>query len=540
MDKTIKINLAGILFQIDEAAYHILRDYLQAIDKHFHSIPGGNETIEDIESRIAEIFRSQQNIAGIISAENVKAMISIMGNPEDFDHMEAQQETGGSGTTTTRRRLYRNPDEAIIAGVCGGIGAYANMDPVWVRLAFILAALFFGAGIFIYLALWIALPGAYTESRKRELYGNSFRYRNINPGQTQNSVSDTHSIRASGDDTISRAGEAFNEVFRALGKFFFIFFRIFMIITGISFVITGFTVLLVFIIGFFFKYPVLPMGSLNENLFYFPDLLNCVVNPSLTPWIVILTVLAVVLPLAAIIYWGIRMIFWFRVKDGILSLVFLVIWVSSITALIIILFNEGVSFSQPGRSISREIFISPPDTLHIITGKKAKDMEIKKEISLPDNYYTIFIGSPDGTLSVRAKLYLTISNEKTAKVEIRKRSFGRTKIDAVKKAESLIYSCRISRDSLFLDEYFTIPSGNKWTGDELSVDLFLPENAVLHFDSPSEYLLTDRLHISKFGKDGEIESDFYFKPESWQLGDKFWILTEDGLKETERAKPMQK
>ena len=41
MDKTIKINLAGILFHIDEEAYHMLRDYLQAIDVKFRNIPGG-------------------------------------------------------------------------------------------------------------------------------------------------------------------------------------------------------------------------------------------------------------------------------------------------------------------------------------------------------------------------------------------------------------------------------------------------------------------------------------------------------------------
>ena len=63
MDKTIKINLGGILFQIDEEAYKILRDYLQAINNRLKNIPGGSETIEDIESRIAEIFQSQGGLA---------------------------------------------------------------------------------------------------------------------------------------------------------------------------------------------------------------------------------------------------------------------------------------------------------------------------------------------------------------------------------------------------------------------------------------------------------------------------------------------
>ena len=60
MDKTININLGGTLFQIDEEAYRILRDYLQSIDQKFRNVQGGNETIEDIELRIAEIFQSQK------------------------------------------------------------------------------------------------------------------------------------------------------------------------------------------------------------------------------------------------------------------------------------------------------------------------------------------------------------------------------------------------------------------------------------------------------------------------------------------------
>ena len=90
MDKTININIAGILFQIDEEAYGILRDYLQAINNRFRNVPGGVETVADIESRIAEIFESQKGTAGTISVNNVEAMISIIGKPEDFDNNDAE------------------------------------------------------------------------------------------------------------------------------------------------------------------------------------------------------------------------------------------------------------------------------------------------------------------------------------------------------------------------------------------------------------------------------------------------------------------
>ena len=80
------LHFAGILFQIDEKAYGILRDYLQAVNNRFRHVRGGVETVEDIESRIAEIFESQKGTAGTISVNNVEAMISIIGKPEDFDN----------------------------------------------------------------------------------------------------------------------------------------------------------------------------------------------------------------------------------------------------------------------------------------------------------------------------------------------------------------------------------------------------------------------------------------------------------------------
>jgi hypothetical protein len=234
------------------------------------------------------------------------------------------------------------------------------------------------------------------------------------------------------------------------------------------------------------------------------------------------------------------MIFWFRANDGIISLIFLIIWVLSITALSIILFNEGISFSQTGRTSSQEIFITPPDTLYIITDKKVKDLPVRKEFSLPDNHYTVFLGDSNDKLSIRARLNLMITNDKLAKVEIRKRSFGRTRIDAVKKAESLIYGYRISKDTLFLDEYFTIPSGSKWTGDEIRVNLYLPEKTILHFDSTTENMFSDRISVTKVEDSIVTDSHIDFNTEPWQLGNKYWIIAEDGLKEVERAKSKQK
>jgi phage shock protein PspC (stress-responsive transcriptional regulator) len=56
------------------------------------------------------------------------------------------------------KRLYRLKKDRIIGGVCAGIGNYFNLDPVLVRLIWIIASLIFGAGILAYLIAWIIIP----------------------------------------------------------------------------------------------------------------------------------------------------------------------------------------------------------------------------------------------------------------------------------------------------------------------------------------------------------------------------------------------
>ena len=176
MEKTIRINLGGVLFHIDDEAYRILRDYLQAINLRLRNIPGSNETIDDIESRIAEIFLSQKPTAGVISRLNVEDMIYIIGKPEDFSETE-DEIPGPAYRSINGKRMVRNSDDRIIGGVCGGIGRYLNTDPVWFRLFFILFALMFGVGVLVYLALWIALPSSETGSSAKDIYGKTDFYR---------------------------------------------------------------------------------------------------------------------------------------------------------------------------------------------------------------------------------------------------------------------------------------------------------------------------------------------------------------------------
>lgn len=56
------------------------------------------------------------------------------------------------------KKLTRNMDNKVLGGVCSGLAEYMDIDPVAVRLAFVLSTLFWGIGPILYLIMWLVVP----------------------------------------------------------------------------------------------------------------------------------------------------------------------------------------------------------------------------------------------------------------------------------------------------------------------------------------------------------------------------------------------
>ena len=124
MKKTVNINLAGTFFHIDEDAFAKLSRYLEAVKKSISDPVGGDEIIQDIEARIAELFSERLEInTQVISTRELDAIIKIMGQPEDYimdeDAAQTNSATGNQtrGETTSNKQLFRDSDNKFIAGV---------------------------------------------------------------------------------------------------------------------------------------------------------------------------------------------------------------------------------------------------------------------------------------------------------------------------------------------------------------------------------------------------------------------------------------
>ena len=200
MKKNITINLCGRLFQIDEDAYELLQQYINSLRSSFGKQDGGDEIVDDIEARIAELFDElRADGTEAITIDHVKDIITRIGKPEqlagddetgnknggneghryDSFHTAAQDIFDNVRARTAGKRLYRNPKDKMVAGVLSGIAAYTNTDPVVWRFLTVLLCLFYGIGIIAYIVLAIVLPEAKSPEQLLQMEGKEVTPQNL-------------------------------------------------------------------------------------------------------------------------------------------------------------------------------------------------------------------------------------------------------------------------------------------------------------------------------------------------------------------------
>lgn len=180
MNKTVTINIAGLVFHIDEDAFNKLDSYINAVRNSIQK-ESEDEIIADIEARIAELFSQRIDPqTGVIRMNNVDEIIDIMGKPEDYIiEDEPQNNVQFTANTKGYKKIYRDGEKRILGGVCSGLAHYFNIDPVWMRIIFILLFFLYGVSILVYFILWIIIPKAVTVAEVLEMKGEPVNISNI-------------------------------------------------------------------------------------------------------------------------------------------------------------------------------------------------------------------------------------------------------------------------------------------------------------------------------------------------------------------------
>ncbi|MDE5888357.1 MAG: PspC domain-containing protein [Muribaculaceae bacterium] len=196
MKKTFSINVAGFPFTIDEDAYSLLNDYINTIETAFSNLDDSNEIVSDIESRIAELLlECSSEGSPIITVADVEKVIARVGQPEDMIEIDEVSQNGTTRVTESttvlpppyipptppvRKKLYRDPQNAMLGGVCSGLAWYLGMDPTIVRLITVLLTILSVSTVGIaYIVLWIVVPEARTPLERMQMMGEQPTMENI-------------------------------------------------------------------------------------------------------------------------------------------------------------------------------------------------------------------------------------------------------------------------------------------------------------------------------------------------------------------------
>jgi phage shock protein PspC (stress-responsive transcriptional regulator) len=172
MKKVININFQGRILPIEEASYETLKQYIESLRQYFDAEEGRDEIINDIECRIAELCDDRLKKGAVcITEDDMRLIIESIGRPADFEAQDGFEATTSANASNAKqeqfsdndenpKRLYRDEQNKVIGGVCAGIANYLKLDPLLVRVLWILL---FGISFFAYVLLWIAVPNTSTK-----------------------------------------------------------------------------------------------------------------------------------------------------------------------------------------------------------------------------------------------------------------------------------------------------------------------------------------------------------------------------------------
>ncbi len=516
MNKTININLGGIFFHIDEIAYQKMKRYLDAIRRSLSDDPKGrDEIIADIELRIGELLSERiKDARQVVNESDIDEIIAVMGQPEDY-MVDEELFTDDSGKNYSRKsshkKLYRDGEDKFLGGVSSGIAHYFDVDVIWIRLAWLIAAFGIGFGFIVYPILWILLPEANTTTEKLQMEGEPVNISNIEKKiraefedvseRVKGAASDVTDAVKEGYDNVSdslkkkqlrrkesKARSGLHDFIDVIGKIIVTFFMVIGKFIGVLLIIVAVATLIGLIISLFTAGAVDFMGA--DYLF---DGDFQVMNITGAPiWIISLLVLILVgIPFLMLFFLG---LFILSSKSKILSrtakFVLLGIWIIALLTAIYIGVRQGAEFAYDGSSIEKnDILVVPNDTLIV---KMVDDETLSNYTNF--RHHSSFRKVLDANDNAKfysndLKINIRLSDSTEAYVKVKKEANGRTRLIARENADKIEYGFVKSGNTVSLNGYFLTDTKTAFKNQELGVTLYLPKDQIIYLDESTRTFL---------------------------------------------------
>ena len=479
MNKTVNINLAGIFFHIDEDAYIKLQHYLDAIKRSFANTTGYDEIIADIEARIAELFGEKMKTdRQVISSKEVEEVIAIMGQPEDYmvDEDLFEDQKYSETSRRTGKQLFRDTDHAYIGGVSSGLGHYLGIDPIWVRLLWILLTIgSSGAFILIYIALWIFVPEARTTADKLAMRGEPVNISNIERKIKEGFDDVSGKVKSIDYGKYGyRAKTGASSAATAVGNVVSFLLNVFVKFIGILLLLIAGTTLIALFIGLF---TVGTFGIIDAPWTDYIELST----GSASIWIIsLLSFFAIGIPFFFLFILGLKILVENLKSIGrTAKLVLLGLWIISILGLIFFGIKQATETAIDGEVVITESLpIEANDTLFL----KMKANPNFQSLPYRSGDYEVKYNEDDQKVLFSSDIQLIVrtTTDSLARMEIVKTAEGKNYEDARQRAQEILFVTNLEDNELLINSYLTTDVSNKYRDQEVQVLLYMPVGAVLH------------------------------------------------------------
>jgi phage shock protein PspC (stress-responsive transcriptional regulator) len=518
MKKTLTINLSGLVFHIDDDAYEKLYAYLTQINRHFGNDAEAKEIVEDIENRIAEIFTEKIKSGGeVINLDHVNEVIVIMGTPEAISNEEEEKQpaAGKKFYHTGGKRLYRDPEDKVLGGVCGGLGAYFSIDPVIIRIIFALIFFLGGSGILVYLILWIVVPKAVSTAQRLEMKGEEVNIDNISKSikEEMQDVKEnfrnyrSHPAYIQGRGNVRDLGDVLLSVLKVLGT-------ILLVIIGIPFLFVGVICLIVLFALLFAGSHVIGFLPFH-NGFNFMEHLSA--NGGSIPWMTVGIALVIGIPLVMLIYAGIKMIFRIKTHNNIFGGIFAGLF---IVGLLILIFSGSHTLNEFRKQATvnhTEILTTSSDTIYITAKKDQQEKDLETIVDPDMNFERFRIGILNDTEAVIgiSELRIEKNDDNTINLLINKTSRGTSMASARQNAEEIPFNCVLKDSTINIQSSYLLPK--IWRNQRVNLKLKIPVGKTIYIDESVQPILQDVKNTSDTFDDDMVNKYWTMKPEGLTL-----------------------
>ncbi|MDR1983207.1 MAG: PspC domain-containing protein [Prevotellaceae bacterium] len=471
MKTTVQISLNGIAFNLDENAYLQLKSYIDELQSHFAD---DTEIIDDIEARIADLLSLRiKSAEQAVNINDINEIIETIGNPKEIDDSANSSDKFkkhfGNVNSSMKKRLYRDTENKVIAGVCSGIGHYLNLDATWIRVIFMIFMaisiridgwhfwfsnrFIFGMPfvLFVYIVLWIVMPRTKTPRQNLEMHGYT-------------------SARQNGNGFISHKNGFGNFVTK-------VFRLIIQICVGVSLSITGIVCSLLLIAGV--------AGFFGGSLFggtNFITLIDYIYIGEVHTWLVKLVIaILIFIPVCALIYLSIKVLMGFKIKDKPAMIILLTVWIIAVifAAGNVVSAAKFYRYNSTVREVPTDVNFGNIKTLNIKVPDKLKPNKIAF-VDLGHRQFFYESSTSKSLFICPAVHIIRVDSVPENYIEIVKSANASTRYEAKLKAQSIPNGYVMSDSATITLMPMEFDKYNKWSSEIINIYIYVSDSTVVN------------------------------------------------------------